>query len=155
VYARLRRAMGAWHKCQTENTLSWRRAHAFPRARLLTRGHGALSDDRVCCKFTACAPLPTLRIQDSSREPRTGRKVGGFRPVASSKLRPVGLDAQHFEASIGADDREAVGLDRDDLAHLAGDAFGIARRQRLGLEDLERLAAEIGPCAGSRIAAAY
>src|SRR5262249_15521745 len=99
--------------------------------------------------------LPTLRIQDSSREPRTGRKVGGFRPVASSKLRPVGLDAQHFEASIGADDREAVGLDRDDLAHLAGDAFGIARRQRLGLEDLERLAAEIGPCAGSRIAAAY
>ena len=55
------------------------------------------------------------------------------------RRRPSGrrrLHARDLEAAVGADHGEAVGLDLDDLAHLAGDALGILRRQRLGVENL-------------------
>src|SRR3981189_1475006 len=39
---------------------AWRRAHATAtNTHVGACGHGARSDDRVCCKVTARAPLPT------------------------------------------------------------------------------------------------
>src|SRR5206468_1459904 len=46
-------------------------------------------------------------------------------------------------------------LDCDDLAILATDALGIARRQRLYVENLQLLAVERRPRTGRRIAAAH
>ena len=69
-------------------------------------------------------------------------------------LAAGGLNARDLEAAVGADDRKAVGLDRDDLADLAGDAFRVFGGQRLGVENLQRLAVERRPGAGRRIAAA-
>src|SRR5262249_61866485 len=66
----------------------------------------------------------------------------------------VGITVQNLDAAAGAADSEAVGSDLGDLAHLAADALGIARGQRLGLEHLQRLALERRPRAGRRIAAA-
>ena len=61
-----------------------------------------------------------------SCEPRAGREVGGLRPFAGADLLAVGgLHARDLEAAVGADDGEAVGLDRDDLADLAGDALRV------------------------------
>jgi hypothetical protein len=91
----------------------------------------------------------------SSGEARFDGEVGGLRPFAGVDLLAVGgLHARDLEAPIGADDGEAVAFDRDDFANLAGDAFRILRRQRLGVEDLQLLAVERGPGAGRRIAAA-
>src|SRR5262245_4094654 len=95
------------------------------------------------------------RSTANSCEPRANGKLGGGYEFAGCDLRAVvSLDAQNLEAAVGADDREALGRHLDDLAHLAPDAFRVHRRQRLGLEDLQRVAVQRGPGAGRRIAAA-
>ena len=82
-------------------------------------------------------------------------EIGGRGEFAGVELLAVGgLHARDLEAAVGANHGEAVGFDLDDLAHLAGDALGVFRRQRLGVEDLQLLAVERRPRAGRRIAAA-
>src|SRR5215831_7111666 len=94
-------------------------------------------------------------LGSESYEPRCEVELGGGGEFAGRDLGAVvGLHAQNLDAAIGADDGEAVGLDLGDLAHLAADAFGIARGQGLSLEHLQRLALERRPGAGRRIAAA-
>ena len=73
---------------------------------------------------------------------------------ASIFLPSAGLNARDLEAAVGANHGEAVAVDGDDLAHLAGDALGVFGRQRLGVEDFHGLAVELRPGAGRRIAAA-
>src|ERR1700746_2757850 len=90
-----------------------------------------------------------------SRKPRLDREIDRLRPLAGFDFLAVGgLDTRDFEAAVGADDGEAVGFNGDDFAELAGDSFRIFGRQRLGVEDLERLAVEQRPGAWRRIAAA-
>src|SRR6516165_10445968 len=89
-----------------------------------------------------------------SREPGAGGEAGRFRPIAAFDLLAVGgLHPRHLESPVGADHGEPVGLDGDDLAHLAAAALGVLRRERLGVEYLQDLAVERGPRAGRRIAA--
>src|ERR1043166_48419 len=77
----------------------------------------------------------------ASAETSPRRALGGGREFAGPGLRSVRrLDAQHANAAVGTHDREAVRADIDDLAHLAGDAFRVARRQRLCLKNLTGLA---------------
>ena len=64
-------------------------------------------------------------------------------------LAAGGLHARDLEAAVGADDGEAVGLDRDDLADLAGDALGVFGRQRLGVEDLQFLPSSVVQAPGA------
>src|SRR3974377_2127274 len=81
--------------------------------------------------------------------------MGGLEPLAGIDLLAVGrLYARDFKTPVGARDGEAVGFHRDDLAELAGNALRILRRQRLGIEDLQRRTVEGGPGAGRGIAAA-
>src|SRR6267154_791079 len=57
VYARLRRAKGAWHNASVSNELSWRRAHApLSTAGAWARRHEGPFHYRPLCQ----APLPTL-----------------------------------------------------------------------------------------------
>src|SRR5262249_4028547 len=82
-------------------------------------------------------------------------ELGSSGEFAGRDLGAVGgLHAQNFDAAVGADDGEAPGRDLDDLAHLASDALGVARRQRIRLEDLQRLAVERRPRPRRRMAAA-
>src|SRR5262245_23992422 len=81
-------------------------------------------------------------------------EFGAGGELAGRDLGTVGrLDAQNFYPSVGADHGEAVGAHFDDLAQLAADALGIAGRQRLNVEDLQRLAVERRPRPGRGIAA--
>src|SRR5579871_3297056 len=90
-----------------------------------------------------------------SCEPGFHRESDGCRPFAGfDLLAAVGLHAGDLEAPIGANHGEAVRLDRDDLAELAGDPLRVLGGQRLGIEYFELLAVERGPGAGRRIAAA-
>ena len=116
----------------------------------------------ACCEMVAAIGRELASDQISLRASDSEFQVN-LVPVASlavlanspaATFGPSALHARHLEAAIGADDGETVGLDCDDLADLAGDAFGVLGRQRLGLEDLQRLAVERGPGAGRRIAAA-
>src|SRR5258707_11490713 len=94
-------------------------------------------------------------VRGRSRKAGSCREFGGGGVVSGPDLAAVGrLYAHHLDAAVGAHNREAVGFDGDDLAHLAGDPFGIARRQRLRLEHLEGVAVEGRPGAGRRITAA-
>jgi hypothetical protein len=94
-------------------------------------------------------------VAEKLAEPRPDGEFGGGRKFAGVDLLTVGgLNAGDLEAAIGADDRKTIALDHDDLAHLAGDAFGVLGRQRLGVENLELFAVERAPSAGRRIAAA-
>src|SRR5215468_1557136 len=96
-----------------------------------------------------------LRRTMGSGEARSGGELGSGSKLAGTDFRAVGrLYAHDADAPVGAHDGESVGIDRDDLAHLAGDPLGIARGQRPGVEDLQLLAIEVGPRAGRRIAAA-
>src|SRR4051812_37797099 len=82
-------------------------------------------------------------------------QIGARRPFAGFDLLAFGrLHAGDLEAAVGADDGDAVGFYRDDLAELAGDALRVLRRNGLGVEDLDGLAVERGPGAGRRVAAA-
>src|SRR5262249_25487034 len=86
-------------------------------------------------------------------EDGAGLQAGRLGPFAGLDLLAVGrLHARDLEAAVGAHHGEAVGIDGDDLAELAADALGVLGGQRLGVEDLELLAPERGPGAGSRIA---
>src|SRR5262249_46483651 len=90
-----------------------------------------------------------------SGEPGLDREVGGLRPLAGLDLFAVGgLHAGDLEAPIGANHGEAVRLDRDDLAELAGNPLRVLGGQRLGVEDLELLAVERRPGAWRGVAAA-
>src|SRR5262249_9944823 len=74
---------------------------------------------------------------------------------AGVDLLAVGrLHARNFDTSVGANDRKAVRLERNDFAELAADPFRVFRRQRLGVENLYLLAVERRPGTGRRIAAA-
>src|SRR5205823_13904387 len=99
------------------------------------------------------SPLSRGR-QATSCESRSSGELGSGRKFASADLGAVGLYARDLEAAVGADHREAVGLDRDDLSHLAGDAFRVLPGERLGVEDFQGLAGERRPGAGRGIAAA-
>ena len=64
-----------------------------------------------------------------SSKPRLDGEVDRLRPFAGFDfLAAVGLHARDLEAAVGADDGEAVVLDRDDLAQLAGDATAFTDR---------------------------
>src|ERR1043165_5632735 len=89
-----------------------------------------------------------------SCEDRAFPDAGALGPFAGADLRAVGLHARDLEAAVGAHHRDAVRLDRDDLAELAGDALRVLRGKGLGVKDLHRLVAELAPGAGRRIAAA-
>ena len=82
--------------------------------------------------------------------------LAAWAPIAGGvELFAVGgLNAGNLETAVGANDREAVSVYGDDLAHLAGDTFGVPRRQRRGIENFYRRAVEPRPGAGRRIAAA-
>src|SRR5215471_10292989 len=93
-------------------------------------------------------------LQESG-EARAGGELDGGRELAGVDLLAVGrLYARDFDAAVGADDREAFRLDRDDLAELAADPLRVLGGQRLGVEDFQGLAVERRPGAGRRIAAA-
>src|SRR5262245_20554666 len=103
---------------------------------------------------SSCA-CPPRRAPPSFVEDGAGLEVGGLEPFAGFDLLAVRwLDARDLEAAVGADDRKAVCLHRHDLAELAADALWGLCRERLGVEDLELLAGELGPGTGRRIAAA-
>src|SRR4051812_30413033 len=88
-------------------------------------------------------------------EDGAGRDSGGLDPLAGFDLLAVGgLHAGDLEASVGANDGEPVGIHRNDLAQLAADALGVLRRNRLGVEYPELLAAERAPGAGRGITTA-
>src|SRR5215472_18267149 len=92
-------------------------------------------------------------LQESG-EARAGGELDGGRELAGVDLLAVGrLHARDLEPPVGADHREAVRVDRDDLAHLAGDALRILGGQRLGVKDLQRRTVERRPGAGRRVAA--
>src|SRR5262249_14057079 len=96
-----------------------------------------------------------VRQRRRSRKAGAGREPGGGGVFSRADLAAVGrLYAQDFDAAVGAGNSEAIGLDRDDLTHLAGNPFWVARRQRFRLEHLEALAVQSRPGAGRRIAAA-
>src|ERR1041384_8382227 len=80
------------------------------------------------------APLPTLRMRMRSYKSRALLDVGALGPFGGADLRAVGLHARDLEAAVGAHDRDAVGVDRDDLAELAGDALGVLCGERLRVE---------------------
>src|SRR5476649_1192912 len=113
---------------------------------MLRGGHG-------CFPFNAMCGEPAIRLALSKPRPRS-ELGGGCEFAGVDLLSPFGLHAGDLEAAVGADDGEAVGFDRDDLAQLAGDALGVLGRQRLGVENLKLLAVERGPRARRRIAAA-
>src|SRR5262249_62077623 len=88
-------------------------------------------------------------------EPRSYGELGVGGEFAGRDLGSVGrLHAQNLDAAVGANDGETVGRDLDDLAHLAGNSFGVMRRQGLRFEYLQRLPIQGGPSARRRIAAA-
>src|SRR5947209_20112981 len=60
--------------------------------------------------------------------------VRALGPFAGADLGAVGLHTRDLEAAVGAHDRDALCVDRDNLAELAGDAFRILRRHRLRVE---------------------
>src|SRR6185369_6460316 len=90
-----------------------------------------------------------------SGKARAGRDLGGRCPLARAGLLAAGgLDARDLEAPVGANDGEAVAVDGDDLTEFAADAFGILRRQRLGVEDAQLHTVDGRPGTRRRIAAA-
>src|ERR1043165_2661897 len=89
-----------------------------------------------------------------SCEDRAFPDAGALGPFAGADLRAVGRHASDLEAAVGAHHRDAVGLDRDDLAELPGDALRTGGGEGLRVEDLHRLVAELAPRAGRGIAAA-
>src|SRR5262249_14540764 len=90
--------------------------------------------------------LKMSREKFLSGEPHTDRKFCSSGEFAGADLWAIGrLHAHDADAAVGTDHGEAVAIDRDDLAHLAGDPFGTARRQRLGVENLQLLAVQVGP----------
>src|ERR1043165_7425667 len=95
-----------------------------------------------CCpsfETRRCAALLRMRFCVSD-QPCADGEVRGLGPVAGGDLGAVSrLDAGDLDAAVGADDGEAVGLDRDDLAVLAADALGILGRERRHVEHPERL----------------
>src|SRR5262249_49183230 len=86
---------------------------------------------------------------DTRCEPGSGRVFSCSDLAAIGRLHP-----QDFDAAVGARYREAIGLDGDDLPHLAGNPLWVARRQRFRFEHLEVLAVQRRPRAGRRIASA-
>src|SRR5205823_6057564 len=91
---------------------------------------------------------------EKSCETRAGGDVRALRPFARADLAGVGLHARHFEASVGADHRDAVSIHSDDLAELAGDPLRALGWHRLCVENLDGLAIEGGPGGRRRVAAA-
>src|SRR5579871_2119113 len=90
-----------------------------------------------------------------SCEPHADGELGLGCELAGGGFGGVGrLDPHDLDAAVGADDREAVGGNLNDLSELAADALGIARWDRLGIENLQHLAVELRPGAGRGIAAA-
>ena len=69
-------------------------------------------------------------------------------------LASVGLNARDLETAVGTNHRKTIGIDRDDLTELSGNSLRILGRQRLGIEDFQRFAAQRGPGARRGIAAA-
>src|ERR1700751_2604970 len=90
---------------------------------------------------------------DDSRKPRFDSDVGGFGPLTGINFLAVGgLNAGDLETSIGADDRDAAGVDGDNLTHLAADALRVFGRHRFRLKDPYDRAIKLRPGAGRRIA---
>src|SRR5712692_1531187 len=98
---------------------------------------------------------PSSRETLTSRQAGSDHELGGRGKLRGADLAAVGRpDAEHADAAVRAGDREALGIDRDHFAHLAGDAGGLLGRQRFGVENLQLLAVVQRPGAGLRIAAA-
>src|SRR6185437_8990307 len=94
------------------------------------------------------------KILGESGEPRFDGEIGGFHPFAGIDFLSIdGLNTRNLEASVGTDNREAVWLNGSNLSELTSDAFGVFRRQRLGVKDFQLFAVERGPGARRRIAA--
>src|SRR5436305_9939810 len=98
--------------------------------------------------------IPGNERERVSRENRAFLDAGALGPFAGADLWAVGLHARDLEAPVRAHHRDAVGIDRDDLAELAGDALRARGGKRLRVEDLHRLVAELAPRGRRGIAAA-
>ena len=97
---------------------------------------------------------PLARGRRSTQNRPLG-ETGGLGPFAGiDLLAAVGLNAGHLDAPVGANHGDAVVLDSDDLAELAGDPLRVLGRQRRYVEYLDRLAVERRPGARRRTAAA-
>src|SRR5690348_10095190 len=70
------------------------------------------------------SPLSRGR-QKLSCEDRAFLDAGALGPFAGADLAGIGLHTRDLETSVRADHRDAVRVDRDDLAELAGDAFRV------------------------------
>src|SRR5437764_4852812 len=127
-------------------------------ARLLA-GHPRLTCQTGKTWMAGTSPAMTVRkpsvILSRSCESSADRKLGLRGEFAGGRFRPVGrLDPQDLDAPIGADHGETVGAHIHNLTELAADAFGVARRQRLRIENLQHLAVDLGPAPGRRVASA-
>ena len=106
-----------------------RSAASWRPARFRCRISGSDAARRACVLIRSGVNADEARSDSvRQRQPNLapGREVGALRPFAGvDLLAVVGLHARDLEAAVGADDREAVGFDRDDLAELAGDALRV------------------------------
>src|SRR5262245_57880105 len=114
---------------------------AARRAVLVIRQVEAEGKERESMENVMPALVAGMTIELSS-ESCAGGELRGGGPFAGPNFRAVGLHARDLEAAVGADHGDAVALDCDDLAHLAGDALRVLGRQWFGVEDFHGLAVE-------------
>src|SRR5215813_3070224 len=95
----------------------------------------------VCCDagidYSSNSFPPPRALHEGEATTRSAQsgpdgEFGAGNELAGRDLGTVGrLDAQHLDASVGADHGEAVGADFDDLAQLAADALGRSEERRV------------------------